>query len=88
MNFRLVVANPAKKVLARLDRNLQRRIVARFEQLCLDPFSTPRSDWVEGAEGLRKTRVGPWRILFFVDTEQGVIEVRAIRPRGQAYRRR
>ena len=86
MNFQLVIADPAKRVLGRLDRNLQRRIVARFDQLCVDPWSSPLSDWVEGAEGLRKTRVGGWRILFAVFTSKRMIEVRAIRPRGQAYR--
>ena len=43
-------------------------------------------DWVEGAAELRRTRVGAWRILFYVDIVKRVIEVRAIRPRGQAYR--
>jgi len=86
VNFQLVIADPAKKRLGRLDRSLQRRVVARFDQLRLDPLSSPLSDWVEGAEGLRKTRVGGWRILFYVNTGKGVIEIRAIRPRGQAYR--
>jgi len=84
VNFQLLIANPAKNKLARLDRNLQRRIVARLEQLRADPLSSPLSDWVEGAEGLRKTRVGSWRILFYVDGMNRVVEVRAIRPRGQA----
>ena len=86
MKFQLLIANPAKNQLRRLDRTLQRRIVARLDQLCSDPLSSPLSDWVEGTGELRRTRVGAWRILFFVDTEKRVIEVRAIRPRGQAYR--
>ena len=86
MNFQLLIANPAKNQLRRLDRTLQRRIVARFDQLCADPLSSPLSDWIEGTDGLRRTRVGAWRILFYVDTAKRVIEIRAIRPRGQAYR--
>ena len=86
MSFELIVANPAKKRLQRLDRALQRRLVARFDQLCADPLSSPLSDWVEGAPGLRRTRVGGWRILFTVNTERKVVEVLAIRPRGEAYR--
>ncbi|MBI3682728.1 MAG: type II toxin-antitoxin system RelE/ParE family toxin [Acidobacteria bacterium] len=86
MNFRLRIANPAKNQLRRLDRSLQRRIVARFDQLCAGPLSSPLSDWVEGTDGLRKTRVGSWRILYYVDTNERRIEIRAIRPRGQAYR--
>ena len=86
MIFQVVVANPAKSHLRRLDRSLQRRIVARFDQLCADPLSSPLSDWVEGTDELRRTRVGAWRILFYVDTAKRLIEIRAIRPRGQAYR--
>ena len=86
MSFELLIANPAKNQLRRLDRTLQRRIVGRFEQLCEDPTSSPLSDWVEGTDGLRRTRVGAWRILFYVDMAKRVVEVRAIRPRGQAYR--
>lgn len=87
MNFQLVIADPAKKKLRRLDRALQRRIVARLDLLCADPLSSPLSDWVEGTQGLRKTRVGGWRILFTVDLERKVVAVQAIRPRGEAYRR-
>lgn len=86
MNFQLLIANPAKNQLRRLDRTLQRRIVARFDQLCLDPLTSPLSDWIEGTDELRKTRVGAWRILFYVDTAKRIVEIRAIRPRGQAYR--
>ena len=86
MKFRLLIANPAKNQLRRLDRNLQRRILTRFDQLCADPLSGPLSDWVEGADELRKTRVGSWRILYHVDMKERLIEVRAVRPRGQAYR--
>ena len=86
MNFQLLIANPAANQLRRLDRTLQRRIVARLDQLCSDPLGSPLSDWVEGAAELRRTRVGAWRILFYVDIVKRVIEVRAIRPRGQAYR--
>jgi len=87
VSFELIVANPAKKKLQKLDRALQGRMVARLEQLCAEPLSSPLSDWVEGASGLRKTRVGGWRILFRVDTERRAVEVEAIRPRGEAYRR-
>lgn len=72
MSFRLLIAAPVKSKLLRLDRNLQRRIIARFEQLATDPLSSPLSDWVEGREGLRKTRVGSWRILFSVDTAERI----------------
>lgn len=86
MTFSLRIANTAKSQLRRLDRSLQRRMVLPFDQLCVDPLGSPMSDWVEGAEALRKTRVGAWRILSTVDIKGRMIEIPAIRPRGQAYR--
>jgi mRNA interferase RelE/StbE len=86
VKYRLIVAKRAAGVLRRLDRDLQRRIVERLNQLCEDPLSAPLSDWVEGAPDLRKSRVGGWRILFRLDKAREGLMVVAIRPRGQAYR--
>lgn len=52
----------------------------------MSPVSPPMSDWVEGTRGLRRTRVGGWRVLFTVDMADRVVDVVAVRPRGQAYR--
>ncbi len=86
MSFGLRISDTAKGQIRRLDRDLQRRIVARLEQLCVSPVSPPMSDWVEGTRGLRRTRVGGWRVLFTVDMAERVVDVVAVRPRGQAYR--
>ena len=86
MRYRLFLGKSARKTLRRLDRDLQRRLGERFEQLRNDPLTPPLSDWLEGTPGLRKSRVGGWRILFRVDRERREVSVVAIRPRGQAYR--
>jgi len=86
VNYRPVLAKAAANTLRRLDRDLQRRIVARLERLCIDPLTPPASDWVEGTEDLRKSRVGGWRILFRLAEAERELRVVAIRPRGQAYR--
>lgn len=80
MSFGLRISDTAKGQIRRLDRDLQRRIVVRLEQLCVSPVSPPMSDWV------RRTRVGGWRVLFTVDMADRVVDVVAVRPRGQAYR--
>ena len=72
MKCRLIVAKAAASMLRRVDRDLQRRIVERFDRLCDNPLSPPLSDWVEGTHDLRKSRVGGWIV--------------AIRAQGQAYR--
>ena len=86
MTFSLRIAKTPKSALRRLDQSLQRRMVLRFEQLCANPFGSSMSDWVEGTDGLQKTRIGAWRILYSVDVKEYVIEIVAIRPRGQSYR--
>jgi mRNA interferase RelE/StbE len=86
VKYRLIVAKRAASVLRRLDRDLQRRIIERLDQLCENPLSPPLSDWLEGGPDLRKSRVGGWRILFRTDNAREELAVVAIRPRGQAYR--
>ena len=86
MTFSLRIAKTPKGALRRLDQSLRRRMFLRFEQLCANPFDSPMSDWVEGADGLRRTRIGSWRVLYSADIKERMIEIVAIRPRGQAYR--
>lgn len=86
MKCRLILAKAAANMLRRMDRDLQRRMLAQFDRLCDSPLSPPLSDWVEGRHDLRKSRVGSWRILFRVENDSREVRVVAIRPRGQAYR--
>ncbi len=58
MNFQLIVRDPAKKKLRRLDKALQQRIVTRFDRLCADPLSSPRSDWGRGSAGVAENAAG------------------------------
>ncbi|WP_288011152.1 type II toxin-antitoxin system RelE/ParE family toxin [Kyrpidia sp.] len=37
--------------------------------------------------GLWRMRVGDWRLIFTIRTEERIIEIVAVRPRGEAYRR-
>ena len=62
MTFSLRIGNTAKGQIRRLDQSLQRRMVVRFDQLCANPLSSPLSDWVEGADALRKTQVVSYRV--------------------------
>ncbi len=74
----------ARKALQRMDGKTRERVFEALERLAEDP---DRRDLdvrpVIGNLGFR-LRVGDWRILF--TREEDEIVVRAIRPRGQAYR--
>ena len=86
MTYRVVVAHEAEKVLDRLDRPTERRIRARFLQLAEDPFDPRLSAPLTERPGVRKSRVGGWRILFTVDRDAKVISVATVDTRGRVYK--
>ena len=86
MNYRVVIAHEAEKALDRMDRPTERRIRARFVQLAQDPFDSRLSAPLTERLGVRKSRVGGWRILFTVDRDAKVISVATVDTRGQVYK--
>lgn len=81
-----MVAHEAEKILDRLDRPMEQRIRARFLQLAEDPFDPRLSAPLTDRAGVRKSRVGGWRILFTVDRDARVLSVVTVDTRGQVYK--
>ena len=69
MIYRVVIAREAEKLLDRLDRPTERRIRACLVQLAEEPFDPRLSSPLAERDGVRKSRVGGWRILFTVDRD-------------------
>ncbi len=86
MNFQVSVAHEAEKILDRLDRPAEKRVRARFVQLAVDPFDPRLSAPLADRPGMRKSRVGGWRILFTVEREAKVIYILTVDTRGQVYK--
>ena len=86
MNYQIGVAREAEKVLDRLDRPTERRIRQRIVLLAEDPFDPRLSAPLTEREGLRKSRVGGWRILFTVDRATKAMYVLTVDTRGQVYK--
>jgi mRNA interferase RelE/StbE len=86
VNFSVSIAREAEKILDRLDRPTERRIRDRFVQLAADPFDPRLSSPLTERHGVRKSRVGGWRILFSVDREARVIYILTVDTRGQVYK--
>ena len=86
MNFGISIAREAEKLLDRLDRQLEHRIRARFTQLAVDPLDARLSTPLTARPGIRKSRVGGWRILFTVALEARMIYVITVDSRGQVYK--
>ena len=87
MRFRVSLAHEAEKILDRLDQPTEERIRARLEQLAIDPFDPRLSAPLTERQGIRKSRVGGWRILFAVDLEAKIVYIITINTRGQVYKR-
>ena len=76
----------ARRELARLPASVQERIVRRLTALEADP--RPRGTiLLQGAEGLRRLRVGDYRITYRVDDDALVVDIVRVAHRREAYRR-
>jgi mRNA-degrading endonuclease RelE of RelBE toxin-antitoxin system len=73
------------RYLERVPGDVQRRVVARLDQVAGDPFG-PHTKPLAGPGDRRSARVGALRIVFTVDRDRRVVDVSDIGPRGQIYR--
>ncbi len=88
MTWKLIVANRAQKNLRRFPANVRNRIIAALGNLAEDPFTRGVIPLKGGITGFR-LRVGDYRILFDINTDEVRIEVHDITRRTtQTYRRR
>ena len=87
MTYRAEFSHRADKDFARLDRATQGRIRDRVRELTADPCDPRISEKLTSKGGLRKSRVGGWRIIFTLDEEKKVLSVVTIERRGQVYKR-
>lgn len=86
MTYRVVLTRETEKILDRLDRPTEQRLRARFAQLADDPFDPRLSAPLTERAGIRKSRVGGWRILFIADRGARVLHVVTVDTRGQVYK--
>lgn len=77
-------AREAAKMLERIDRATARRIRDKVRQYADDPASLANNVIaMKGGEGLRRMRVGDWRVVFTADLL--ILKVIRIAARGGAY---
>ena len=87
MIYRVEVSRRPASFLRRAGRALQERLVRRLEELGEDPYDRLVSKPLQGRlAGLRSSRVGAYRILYYVDDEVRVVDVTEIGPRGDVYK--
>lgn len=77
-------ARDAARTLQRMDRATARRIRSKIRQYAEAPAALANNVIVmKGDEGLRRMRVGDWRVIFTEDLV--VVLVIRVAPRGGAY---
>ena len=86
MSYRVVIAHEAEKILDRLDRPTEQRIRTRIIQLAEDPFDPRLSAPLTERAGIRKSRVGGWRVLFSANRDSETLFVLTVDTRGQVYK--
>ena len=74
--YEIIFRTRFERVFKKLDKKTQQLIFSEITFLSEDPFSNPNIRQIAGVkEKAFRLRVGRWRILYFVITKRGVIEV-------------
>jgi mRNA interferase RelE/StbE len=83
--YRLRFGRDAEKALARMPRDQARRVRAGIDRLANDPWAANLDvKRLRGQQGHR-LRIGDWRVIYDINSEEGTIVIVRIRPRGGAY---
>ena len=77
---------PASKAILGMDRPTRGRINERLEELAADPFDPRIGKSLVNMHPMRSSRVGGWRILYAVNTNDRIVRVYGVKPRGEAHR--
>jgi mRNA interferase RelE/StbE len=83
--YRIEIEVEAERALRRMPRNVAKRIRSKILALAEDPFARNRNVSKLSGRDAWRLRIGDWRALYTVDTENHMISVMVIRPRGSAY---
>lgn len=85
--YKLKYRRQARNYLARLPNKIKSRIVEKIHEIQEDP-DDPNLDVDKlKAESGYRLRVGQYRIIYTKHSDQLIIEVVKIRPRGDIYKR-
>lgn len=85
MNYQVKLEALADKQVEQLDKNILKRLRDRLRELSLNPLDPRISKPITMAKNRRSSRVGDWRIIYYLDDHSRTVFVAAIRHRQQAY---
>lgn len=74
--YRIVVRKRFERVFANLDKETRKALIVALEGLATNPFASPQVKRISGVkEPAYRFRVGRWRVLYLLITEERTIEV-------------
>jgi mRNA interferase RelE/StbE len=77
---------PALRELRKLDRQIARRVVLAVSKLALDPRPAGTRELVGQPAGVRRLRVGDYRVIYQIEDDRLVVAVVRVAHRREAYR--
>jgi mRNA interferase RelE/StbE len=87
VKFEVRLSDRAAKDIDRLNRKTQLRMLSRLDRIAEAPYEPRFSSGLSHLGGLRKSRIGGWRIIFSVDEAGKIVNVVTVERRGQVYHR-
>ena len=86
--FEVLVSHEADKYYKKQDRETKRRINKCIDNLSRDPLFGLHIKKLHGElEGKHRYEVGGFRIVYEINTKSKTVEIKAIRSRGDVYKR-
>jgi mRNA interferase RelE/StbE len=84
--YNISYSKQAIKALLRMPRNTAKLIREKLEMIAADPYADhPNAKKLQGREGYR-LRVGEWRVIYKIQSEQLLIMVLKVASRGEVYK--
>jgi len=81
----VVFARSARRELEGLEATVARRIISRVEALASEPRPHGCVK-LQGAADLWRIRIGDYRVVYAIDDDARVVDIRIVRHRSDAYR--
>ena len=85
--YRVILSHDAQRFFDDADAPLQRKLDRCFDMLKGEPRHHPNIKPLKGKlDGYYRYRVGDWRVVYRVDSQNQIVYVPAIEHRSDAYR--
>lgn len=87
LTFRVRLSTSARNYLKRTDKVTQKRITTAIEAIRANPINGPNIRPVQGYSQKYRYRIGNIRIIYTLKTEENLIIINTIGPRGDVYKK-